>query len=130
MSNEDISIYTDVSYDHIFKIGVIVFKIINNLTNIIEIITMNIDDLKNTQLELKSIDLVLEKIKELNLEGNIVIYTDCQSSVKKECPFNIKIQKIKAHKKKSDCDNIELEFREIDILSRKILRLRRKSVYV
>lgn len=130
MSNEDISIYTDVSYDHIFKIGVIVFKIINNLTNIIEIITMNIDDLKNTQLELKSIDLVLEKIKELNLEGNIVIYTDCKSSVKKECPFNIKIQKIKAHKKKSDCDNIELEFREIDILSRKILRLRRKSVYV
>jgi hypothetical protein len=62
-------------------------------------------------------------LEELGIRENINLYTDC-IAVKSE---NVIIKKIKAHKKKSDCDEIDLLFREIDILSRKELRKRRET---
>lgn len=118
------SLFTDASFNHIVKIGVVAIKVIDNLTNERNIYLFNNDELKNTQLELYGIDLCLALI---GYSESATIYTDCQAWVKKEIPPNYQVVKIKAHKKKSECDNIELEFREVDILSRKLLRSRIKS---
>lgn len=117
-------IFTDASFDPVMKIGVVAIKVIDNTPNEEKIYSFNNDELKNTQLELYGIDLCIELF---NYNDKTVIFTDCQASSSKVLPPNFQIVKIKAHKKKSDCDDIELKFREVDILSRKILKRRRLS---
>lgn len=124
-------IFTDVSYDPIIKLGVCCIKYIYKYLekdNIVEISSFNIDNIKNTQLEKESIKIAIESIKNIDELNEIIIYTDCQGAINDNYPNKIRIEKIKAHKKKSDCNDIELQFREVDILSRKKLKERRNQL--
>jgi hypothetical protein len=116
--------YCDASYNHNANIGVIGYKFNNE-----EILYESYSNIKNTQLELLAIQRLIEKRDKEYINQHIYIYTDCQKACQIIYP-NVTTIKIKAHKKKSDCieidkindNNIEMTFRNIDIGCRTMMK--------
>lgn len=124
-----IHIFSDVSYEPILQIGVMGFIIIDKIKQTKHIQLLHMDNIKNTQLEKESIEIALNYVgNNISLISKIIVYTDCQGTFDTHYPNNVELVKIKAHKKKVDCNELEMQFREIDIIVRKEMRKRRKLI--
>lgn len=112
-----IKCFTDASYSPDLKISIIGYKIGDQ-----DVITENLPNVKNTQAELYAINKCIDICKELYLDQDIIIHTDCQRALKNEYPVGIKIKKVKGHKKKLFMNEDELLFNIVDKATRKELR--------
>lgn len=124
----EIICFTDCSYCPKYNIGVIVHKIYTSENCFFQTI-INLDGVKNSELEKIGISECIKDCSIISTECKIIIYTDCESSLKETYPNNVEIKYIKGHSKKSDRDNIGLIFRDVDILARKTLRDRRRKEF-
>lgn len=122
--------FSDASYCPRTKIGIIIIKIYQDETCIINEI-QRIDNINNTQLEDMGIQLSLNKVKDI-ASDKVIIYSDSESCIKKYNKNNnderINFIYIKGHDRKINRDEIGLKFREIDILARKELKRVRKEL--
>ena len=97
-------------------IGVIGYKI-----GTCDITYETFKNVKNTQLELFAVDSLIEKRNREFPSTHITIHSDCQAACTNSY-YNVSMNKIRAHKKKSNCDDRDLLFRQVDIGCRKKLR--------
>ena len=108
--------YCDASYNNVNGIGVIGYRIDNNY-----ILYEEFKGVKNTELELIAVDRLIEK-RDIDYPGiHLVINSDCQKACN-SLYLNVTMSKINAHKKKSECNERDLLFRQVDIGCRKKLR--------
>ena len=125
-----VHIFSDISYHPKLNIGVVAFRIIDDSDGKSVLTILHKDGMRNTQLEKESINIALETLDNIEEIDQIIIYTDCQDVISNKYADNISIVKIKAHKKKSECNNLELCLREVDIESRRELRKRVKHMNI
>lgn len=108
--------FTDASYCNKTGLGFISIDIYLN-----DVLIKQIDKIyrgiKNSELEKIGVDICHE-----NVEGDYIIYTDCNSNK------SDKICWIKGHGKVNKEDKLRTRFRIVDIRSRKIMRLNRKDI--
>lgn len=117
----EIECYTDVSYAKDVGGSVIAYKISNQPIHL-----EFLEGVKNTQGEIKAIELCIKKIIDnYNLPPKsyiIHIFTDCQKAIDSVYPEYVKTHKMEGHIKKSMRNNRQQIFATVDKAARKELR--------
>lgn len=123
--------YTDASYAKEIGGSVISYQIGN-----LPICTIFLENIKNTEAEIKAVDACIKSVLEIypieNTNIQIHIHTDCQKvialSIKGNYADNIIFSKMEGHVKKSIRNDKQMIFSKVDRAARKELRRRLKIV--
>jgi hypothetical protein len=122
----DVDCYTDASYAKDVGGSVIGFKIGDE-----PIKTRFLDKIKNTEAEVLAVKLCVERCvkmyKDTNPNLRIHIYTDCQKAMGLIFNENVVFHKMIGHMRNQFKDEKQLMFTQVDKLTRKKLREKRRE---
>jgi ribonuclease HI len=118
--DELIECYTDASYSKEKSTSVVAFKIGNA-----PICTKILKNVKNTEAEIEGIRECLRLCELIyGVDKMVNIYTDCSKAFQTTFNTNMNfiIIKVKGHQRKSEMNENDLIFKEVDKFARKTLR--------